>query len=84
MLIEQIIKIERLEGLGPLIEHVLLNWLFLSQKKFFKEDLRVDFYLQLKYCRTQCILLPPTRAKSFAKYNSKMQDFKRVWGLNCN
>ena len=28
-------------------------------------------------------LLPPTWAKSFTKFNPKMQDFKRVLDLNC-
>ena len=44
---------------------------------------RVDSYLLLKYCRRQCALLPPTWAKSFTKFNPKMQDFKRVLDLNC-
>ena len=46
-----------------------------------KENFRVD-YLLLKYCRRQCTLLSPTRAKSLTKFNPKMQDFKRVLDLN--
>ena len=48
-----------------------------------KENLRVDCYVLVKYCRRQCTLLPPTWAKSLAKFNPKMQDFKRVLDLNC-
>ena len=47
-----------------------------------KENIRVDFYLLLKYCRRQCTLLAPTWVKSLTKFNPKMQDFKRVLDLN--
>ena len=47
-----------------------------------KENFRVDCYLLLKYCRRQCTLLAPTRAKSLTKFNPKMQGFKRVLDLN--
>ena len=30
----------------------------MTKQKTFKENLRGDYYLQLKYCRTQCSLLP--------------------------
>ena len=48
-----------------------------------QENFRVDCYSRLKYCRKQCTLLPPTWTKSLAKFNPKMQDFKRVSDLNC-
>ena len=48
-----------------------------------KENIRLDCYLVLKYCRRQCTLLPPTRANSLTKLNPKMQDFKQVLDLNC-
>ena len=34
----------------------------------FKENNRLDCYLLLKYCRRECILLPPTWAKSLTKF----------------
>ena len=59
------------------------NWLiFMTKQKIFKENLRVDYDLLQKYSRKQCTLLPPTWAKSHAKFNTKMQDFKRVLDLN--
>ena len=48
-----------------------------------KENIRLDSYLLLKYCWRQCTLLRSTNAKSFTKFNPKMQDFKRVLNLNC-
>ena len=47
------------------------------------ENLRVDYYLLLKYCTRQCTLFPSTWDKPLAKFNAKMQDFKRVLDLNC-
>ena len=55
---------------------------FMTNRKF-KENLRVDYYLLLKYWRRQCILLPSTWAKSLTKFKIKMQDFERVLDLNC-
>ena len=54
-----------------------------DKTKISKENRGVDYYLQLKYCRRQCALLPPTCAKSLTKFNTKMQDFKHVLDLNC-
>ena len=48
-----------------------------------KENIQLDCYFLLKYCRGQCTLLPLTWAKSLTKFNPKMQDFKRVLDLNC-
>ena len=47
-----------------------------------KKNIPADCYLLVKYCRRQCTLLPPTWAKSLTKFNTKMQDFKRVLDLN--
>ena len=49
----------------------------------FKENIRLDCYLLLKYCRRQSTLLPPSWAKSLKNFNPKMQDFERVLDLNC-
>ena len=48
-----------------------------------KKNHRLSYYLLLKYCSSQCTLLPPTWAKSLTKFVTKMQDFKRVLDLNC-
>ena len=52
MLIEQITAFE-LRGPGPLylLVHVLVQLvIFMKKTKIFKENLRVDYYLLLKYC----------------------------------
>ena len=56
---------------------------FYDETKISEKNLRVDYYLLLKYCRTPCTLLSPTWAKSLTKFNRKMQDFKRVLALAC-
>ena len=78
MLIEQIFE---LRGPGPIC--TLTTGCFHDKTIISKKKIRVDSYLQLKYCRRQCTLLPPTWAKSLTKFNSKMQDFKRILDLNC-
>ena len=56
---------------------------FYDKTIIYKENIRLDCYLLLKYCRRQCTLFPPTWAKSLTKFNPKMQDFERVLDLNC-
>ena len=64
MLIKQIIEIE-LRGPEPLGRTCNLVIGYLHDKtKISKENLRVDYYLLLKYCRRQYALLPPTWTKS--------------------
>ena len=83
MLIKQIIKF-KLRGPGPPARTYTTKLvIFRAKQKSFREDHSVDYYLLLQYCRKQCILLPSTRAKSLAKFNTKMQDFERVVDLNC-
>ena len=78
MLIEQIL------GPGPPgRKYTPITRCFHDKTIISKENIRLDCYLLLKYCRRQCILLPPTLAKSLTKFNSKMQDFKRVLDLKC-
>ena len=48
-----------------------------------KKNYRLSYYLLLKYCCSQCTLLPPTWAKSLTKFRTKMQDFERALNLNC-
>ena len=64
MLIEQIIEF-RLRGprppgrtCTPITDSIY------NKTKILKENLRVDYYLLLKYCRRQCALLPPAWTKS--------------------
>ena len=81
MLIEQIFE---LRGSGPPSRICTpITGYFHDKTIIFKENLRLDCYLQLKYCSRQCTLLPQTWAKSLTKFNPKMQDFKRVLNLNC-
>ena len=64
MLIEQIIEIE-LRGPGPPGRTCTpVTGKLHDKTKISKENLRVDYYLLLKYCRRQCALLPPTWTKS--------------------
>ena len=83
MCIEQIIEFELREAGPPGRTCTLKLVIFMTKQNFLKEGLLVDYYLLLKYCRRQCILLPPTCVKSLIKFNTKMQDFKRVLDLNC-
>ena len=55
---------------------------FYEKTKISEENLRVDYYLLLKYCPRQCTLISPTWAQSLTKFNPKMKDFKRVLDLN--
>ena len=79
MFIEQTIKFE-FRGLVPLGRIcTLATGYFYDKTKISKENLRVDYYLLLKYCSRQCTLLSPTRAKSLTEINTKTQDFKMFW-----
>ena len=89
MLIEQIIQFE-LRGPEPLKfnntftrTYTPTTGYLYEKTKISKENLRVDYYLLLKYCKRQCNLISPTWAQSLTKFNLKMQDFKRDLDLNC-
>ena len=80
MLIEQNFE---LRGPGPPgCICTLISGCFHDKTIISKENLRLDCYLLLKYCRRQCTLLTPTWAKSLIKFNPKMQDFRRALDLN--
>ena len=81
MLIEQMFELRR-SGL-PGRTCTSLTGYFHDKTKISKENARVSHYLLPKYCRRQCTLLPPTRAESLAKFNTKMQYFKCGLDLNC-
>ena len=60
MLIKQIIEFEW-RGPRPLGRTCTpITAYFHDKPKISKENLRVDYYLLLKYCRRQRVLLPPT------------------------
>ena len=84
MLIERIIKLQ-LRGPGPPGRTCTPITGYCQDKtKISKENLRVDCYLLLKCCKRQCTSLSPTWTRSLTiKFNSKMQDVKRVLDLNC-
>ena len=81
MLIEQIFE---LRGPGP-PGRICIPITGCSNDKTIisNENIRLDCYLPLKYCRRQCTLLPPTWTKTRAKFNPKVQNFKHVFDLNC-
>ena len=72
MLIEQIIEFA-LRGQGPpgRICSPIPGY-FYEKTKISVENLRVDYYLEVKYCSRQCTLLHPAKAKSLSKFNHKM------------
>ena len=74
-----------LRGSGPTGRTCTPTFGYFHEKtKISRKNLQVDYCLLLKYCRRQWrTLLPPTWAKSLAKFNHKMQDFQCVLGLNC-
>ena len=79
MFLEQTIKFE-FRGLVPLGRICApATGYFYDKTKISKKNLRVDYYLLLKYCSRQCTLLSPTQAKSLTKFSTKMQDFKMFW-----
>ena len=65
MLIKQLIEFQ-LRGPGPPGRTCITTGLLQNKTKILKKNLRVDYYLLLKYCRRQCALLPPTWTKSLA------------------
>ena len=79
MLIEQIIELQ-LRGPGPPDQTCTpITGYFHDKKKISKENLRVDYYLQLKCSKRQCALLPLPRPNHLQlKSNSKMPDVKRI------
>ena len=79
MLIEQIFELRGPGHTGCI--RTPITGCFHDKTIFFKENIRLDRYLLLKYCRKQCTILPPTWAKSLIKFNAQMQDFKHVLDL---
>ena len=81
MFIEQIFELRSPGPLGRICTPI--TDCFHDNSKISQENIRLNCYLLVKYCRRQCALLLPTWAKSLIKFNPKMQDFKRVLDLNC-
>ena len=79
MLIEQIIEFESRVP-GPLVVHIFLKLvIFMTKQKSSKANLRVH-YLMLKMLQKAMYLDFPDLGQ-VTKFNSKMQDFKRVLDL---
>ena len=72
MLIEQIFELRGPGAPGRICSPI--TGCFHDKTTISKENIRLDCCLLLKYCRRQCTL---------QKFNPKMQDFKRVFYLNC-
>ena len=84
MLIEQIIELQLMGPGPPGRTRTPITGYCRDKTKICMENLRVDYYLLLKCCKRQCSLLSPTWTRSLTiKFNSKMQDVKRVLDLNC-
>ena len=60
MLIEQIIEFELMGSGPPCRACTSTAGYFYDKTKTSKKNLRVDYYLLLKYCTKQCTLLSPT------------------------
>ena len=73
MLIEQIFELREPGPPGRLCTPI--TGCFHHETIISKENIRLNCYLLLKYCRRQCTLLPPTWAKS-QKFNPKMQKLR--------
>ena len=84
MLIERIIELQ-LRGPGtPSRTCTPITGYCHDKTKIPKENLRVDYYLLLKCWKRQCTLLSSTWTRSLTiKFNSEIQDVKRVLDLNC-
>ena len=76
LLIKQIIEFEIREPGLPGRTCIPRTGYFYDKTKISTENLRVDYYLLLKYCTRQCTSLSLTWAKSRTKFDPKMQNFK--------
>ena len=80
MLIEEINEFG-LRDVGLLVVLALLQLvIFVKKQKISKENLSVDYYLLLKYCRSNSPYFP--YLGQIKTFNLKMQGFKRVLDLN--
>ena len=84
MLVEQIIEIQ-LRGYGPPERTcTFMNDYVHDKTKISEQNFRVDSNLLLKYCKRQGTLLSlPGPNHLQLKFNTKLQDLKRVLDLNC-
>ena len=70
-------------GLGPLAVHALLQLvIFMTKQNLLEKSSTELMFTAYKYSRMQCTLFLPTWVKSLTKFYPKLQDFKRVLGLN--
>ena len=84
MLIEQTIELQLL-GLGPPgRRYTPITGYFHDKTKISTENLRVEYYLPLKCSKKQCTYFPlPGPNHLQLKFNSRIQDVKRILDLNC-
>ena len=83
MLIEQIIEF-KLRGPGPLGRYTYIPTTdyFHDKTKSLMADYYKNFssgFVLLKYCRSQCALLPPSWAKSLTKLTPKCKTLNLFW-----
>ena len=64
MLIEQIIELQLRGPESPGRTCTPITGYFHDKTKFSKENLPVDYFLLIIYCKRQCTLFPPTWTKS--------------------
>ena len=77
MLIEKIFELRELGPPGCICTPII--GCFHDKTIIFKKNIRLDCYLLLKYCTSQCTLLPPTWAKSLTKFNPKCKILNVFW-----
>ena len=78
MLIKQIIKFE-LRMPRPLVVHIFLKLaIFMTKQKSPRQNHRLKYHFMLNILQKAIYRASLTWAKSLTKFNSKMQNFKRV------
>ena len=83
MLIEHIIEFELRGACPPDRTCALRVVIFMTKNKNLKEKFSNGLLFTAKILLEAMYFTFPTWTKSLTKFNSKMQDFKRVLDLNC-
>ena len=77
MLIEQIVELRRPGPSGCTCTPII--GCFHDKTVIFKENIRLNCYLLLKYCRRQCTLLPPPGPNHLQNLTPKCKIFNVFW-----
>ena len=77
MLIKQITEFEL--RVTPSRICIFATGYFYDKTKISAEDLQMNYYLLLKYCRRECPLFSPIWAKSLTKFNLNCKILKMFW-----